>query len=88
MIYGAKAKEGFNPSYALGADTLQRVATPTHFLWGEDDAFGGEDVAHWVVDSMPTATLVMIPDSGHLPWLDDPESVGRETVRFLKGESV
>lgn len=86
MIYGAKSKEGFNQDYALGEETLAHVTTPTHFLWGEDDGFGGEDVARWVIESMPNATLEMIPDSGHLPWLDDVGSIARETARFLAGD--
>jgi pimeloyl-ACP methyl ester carboxylesterase len=29
---------------------------------------------------MPNADLVMLPDSGHLPWLDDPESIARQSL--------
>lgn len=86
MIYGARSKEGFNQSYALGEQVLAAVSTPTHFLWGEDDAFGGEEVARWVVDAMPNATLEMIPDSGHLPWMDDVAYVAQETAMFLAGD--
>lgn len=86
MIYGAKAKEGFNQEYALGEETLAKVATPTHFLWGEDDTFGGADVARWVVETMPSATLEMIPDSGHLPWLDNVSHVAQETAGFLAAD--
>ena len=88
MIYGARAKDGFNQEYALGADVLARIEIPTHFLWGEDDAFGGEEVADWVVDSMPNATLEMIPDAGHLPWIDDPKHIAEQTTRFLEAGPV
>ena len=71
---------------ALGADTLAKVTVPAHFLWGEDDTFGGEEIARWTVGSMPNATLEMIPDSGHLPWLDEPQHIGLETTRFLAGD--
>lgn len=88
MIYHARGKEGgFDPMYTLDADTLAKVAIPTHFIWGSDDTFGDETVASWVVEAMPNATLEMIPDSGHLPWLDDPVYVGLETARFLRGQS-
>lgn len=83
MIHSFKASGGFDPSIALTAEALARVETPTHFLWGEDDTFGGEDVAQWVVSAMPNATLKMIPDSGHLPWLDDPVHIASETAGFL-----
>lgn len=88
MIYRARGRGGgFEPSYTLDADTLARVRVPTHFLWGSDDTFGGESVARWVVVAMPHATLEVLPDAGHLPWLDDPAYVGAETARFLRGQS-
>ena len=85
-IFSIRGKGGFDQSVALGADTLAKVTVPTYFLWGDDDAFGGEEVARWTVESMPNATLEMIPDSGHLPWLDEPQLVGNETTRFLAGD--
>ena len=69
----------------MKAETLAKVQTQTHFLWGADDTFGDESVARWIVSSMPNATLEMIPDSGHLPWLDDTEHVAKETAKFLMG---
>ena len=84
MIHGARGPGGFDQSLAVSTEALSNVEAPTHFLWGEDDAFGGEEVAHWLVNSMPNASLEMIPDAGHLPWLDDPSYVAAETVRFLE----
>lgn len=75
---------GFVPEFTLVA-TLPRVATPTLFLWGADDGFGGEDVARDTVAAMPDAELEMIQDAGHLPWLDFPELIGRKTAAFLSG---
>lgn len=86
LIYSLRARGGFDQACALGADTLAKVNVPTRFLWGADDAFGDGTVARWAVESMPDATLEMIPDSGHLPWIDDPRFVGAETVRFLEAE--
>lgn len=74
---------GFDPANAISDEVLAAVTTPTLFLWGADDGFGGEDVARGVVDRMPNAELVMIPDSGHLPWIDDPASIARSTSAFL-----
>jgi pimeloyl-ACP methyl ester carboxylesterase len=79
---------GMRPETACGATTLAGAAVPTHFIWGADDAFGGEDVARWVVESMPDATLEMVEASGHLPWLDFPERVAASTGSFLIGASL
>ncbi len=39
-------------------------------------------------DRMPNAELVMIPNFGHLPWLDDPESIARQTLDWLSVDAV
>jgi pimeloyl-ACP methyl ester carboxylesterase len=68
---------------ALSNELLGSVSTPTLYLWGKDDGFGGEDAARLTVGPMPNAELVMIPDAGHLPWLDEPEMIARDTGEFL-----
>ncbi len=75
------------PGIVLDADTLLRVRTPTHFIWGEDDTFGGREAGDWTVAVMPDATVEYVPRAGHLPWLDDPALTGRATARFLAGEA-
>lgn len=88
MIYSFRARGGFDESIALTGDTLAGIETPTHFLWGADDTFGGEEVAKWVVGTMPKASLEMLPDAGHLPWLDEPESVAHRTANFLSADEL
>lgn len=67
-------------------DLLASVPTPTLFIWGEDDGFGGEDVARHAASTMPAAELIMIPNSGHLPWLDIPKRAAELTAAFLAGK--
>lgn len=74
---------GFDRAMTLPDELISSVTIPTLFLWGEDDGFGGRDVAEGVVNLMADADLVMLPDSGHLPWLDFPADVGRRTREFL-----
>lgn len=69
---------------ALPDATLSAISTPTHFIWGADDGFGGEELARRLVGTMPNASLEMLERSGHLPWLDFPERVGARTVEFLR----
>lgn len=70
----------------LSDELLAAAAVPTLFLWGADDAFGGEDVARYVTGHMPQAELTMVPDAGHLPWLDDPAGIAAATLSFLGAE--
>jgi pimeloyl-ACP methyl ester carboxylesterase len=83
MIGRAASLRGFPPELTIPDDVLRSVTVPTLFLWGEDDPFGIAAVAHYVVELMPHASLRMLPAAGHLPWLDDPETVGRATAEFL-----
>lgn len=85
MIGFAASLRGFDPALTLADSTIAAVASPTLFLWGEDDGFGGREVAERVVDLMPNAELVMLADSGHLPWLDFPAEIGPRARRFLDG---
>ncbi|MDJ0792062.1 MAG: alpha/beta hydrolase [Acidimicrobiia bacterium] len=78
-------KTGIDPSLTLTDATLGAVEAPTLFLWGEDDGFGGADVAERTTDPMPNVTLEMIPDAGHLPWLDFPAEIGARTRAFIDG---
>lgn len=86
MIHSVRAPGGFDESVALDEEALQEIAVPTHFIWGEDDTFGGAEEAKWVTTHMPDASFEMIEKSGHLPWLDDPAYVAEATAGFLAGE--
>lgn len=79
---------GDDETMVLGPETLAKVSTPTHFIWGADDGFGGQEVAERTVAAMPNATFEMRPNSGHLPWLDDPRGVAHATVSFLTGSTA
>jgi len=83
MISRMVTWRGFDPADSIPDSVFAGVETPTVFLWGEDDGFGDEHVARGVVGRMPNARLVMIPDLGHLPWLDDPVAIAQQTNGWL-----
>lgn len=85
LVGQAGSFRGWKPDLGLTEDILSTIPTPTLFIWGADDAFGDRSVAEVTTGSMPNASLLMVPDSGHLPWLDDPAGVSRETLSFLAG---
>jgi 2-hydroxy-6-oxonona-2,4-dienedioate hydrolase len=80
----ASRRAGWHPALTLPDELLARVTTPTFFLWGADDPFGGEEVASRLVAAMPDAHLELVPAAGHLPWLDDPERAARRVAAFLR----
>lgn len=76
---------GFDPTLEFSRDQLAAVTTPTHFIWGEDDGFGGREIGDRTIASMPNATIEYWPRSGHLPWLDDPDRAAKVVTNHLRG---
>lgn len=83
MISAISSRRGFDPSLTLTEDLLSRVTSPTHFYWGDDDTFGGAEVARRLVAMLPDASLEILPDAGHLPWVDDAEHAAAVVMRHL-----
>jgi pimeloyl-ACP methyl ester carboxylesterase len=76
---------GFDPTLTLTEDLLRGVHAPTLMIWGEDDPFGGREVAERLAALLPDARLEMAAGAGHLPWLDDPARAASLTQAFLVG---
>lgn len=63
---------------------LERLAVPTRFVWGEEDAFCPPGDADPVWERMPSAEMWQIPDAGHLPQLDQPDQVADAVTSYLE----
>jgi 2-hydroxy-6-oxonona-2,4-dienedioate hydrolase len=72
-----------DPTIKLTPDVYAAAKVPTSFLWGVHDAFGDERLARNLVEMMPDAELTMVPEAGHLPWIDFPERMGSAATAFL-----
>lgn len=83
MISRMGGLSGFDTSLTIPDEVLADVTAPTYFLWGEDDTFGGLETAQQVVAAMPDVELEMLPASGHLPWLDDPDHAASVVMAHL-----
>lgn len=62
---------GFDPDLDLTVEELARIDVPVDLRFGMDDPVGGRAVAERLAATIPDATLDILPDSGHLPWIDD-----------------
>ena len=62
------------------------LTTPTLLIWGERDAFGSPEEGEALVAKNPNLRMVRLAEAGHLPWIDDPDSVVAEIERFLATE--
>ncbi len=76
---------GIRPELVLTDAQLRAVTSPTHVVWGLDDTFGDRGAAEHLVATMPSASAEYWPDSGHLPWLDDPVRAAKSITNHLRG---
>lgn len=67
------------------APALARITTPTLLLWGENDAMIPIGNAADYLRHLPHATLVRLPDLGHVPFEEDPARSLPPLERFLSG---
>jgi 2-hydroxy-6-oxonona-2,4-dienedioate hydrolase len=74
---------GMNNSVLLPESLLASIRTPIYFLWGQQDPFGGEDIAREFVKSVPNCQLEIMPEAGHAVWMDDPAHVANATANWL-----
>jgi pimeloyl-ACP methyl ester carboxylesterase len=74
---------------AFGADgfwtRLPSLEPPALFIWGEQDKLVPSSFARHVVDAVPDARSVVLPDCGHVPQFELPERT-HELVREFLGE--
>ena len=63
-------------------DELGAVKLPVLLIWGDRDPcpprWGRE-----LCEQMPNARLEVVPEAGHLVWLDDPEATARAMRDFM-----
>src|SRR4029453_13454196 len=64
---------GLDERVLLPPDLLGRIHTPVYFLWGEQDPFGGADLAQRFLTQLPNAELELVAGAGHAVWIDDPD---------------
>jgi pimeloyl-ACP methyl ester carboxylesterase len=79
---------GMNNSVLLPKGLLAAIQTPVYFLWGQEDPFGGEDIAREFVKYVPNHELEILLGAGHAVWLDDPVRVARTTAKWLNHTTV
>jgi 2-hydroxy-6-oxonona-2,4-dienedioate hydrolase len=77
--------KGLNQALLFTDEELSRISSPVHCFWGEDDPNGGAETAERFVARLPNATLELVADAGHAPWIDEPERASASTLAFLNG---
>ena len=72
-----------NPEFVLHDHEIEKLGSRSLWLWGKDDAFAGSEVARRITGKVSNAILVEFDNSGHLPWLDNPDDHAGLIREFL-----
>jgi pimeloyl-ACP methyl ester carboxylesterase len=74
---------GWRPGLTFEPAELAAMRQPLLYVIGTADPEGTVDYAKRVVGMLPNADLHVLPDGGHMPWLDDAAHVGNAIRTFL-----
>jgi pimeloyl-ACP methyl ester carboxylesterase len=83
LIRATLGRGGWRSEVTFDADELAQVQQPVLYVYGTGDPESTVDAVKHLVGRLPRAELQLIEGGGHLPWLDDPSTVGARIGRFL-----
>lgn len=64
--------------------SLAGIAVPTMVIVGDSDPLTPPDLAREIADAIPGARLVIIPNSGHMSTIEQPEAVNLALVEWIR----
>lgn len=70
------------------SEVLGATDVPALVVVGDQDALSPVEQAQQLVDALPQARLVVLPEAGHLTAVEDPEAFAAAVVAFLEGLPV
>jgi pimeloyl-ACP methyl ester carboxylesterase len=70
------------------AQALRPHDIPALIVWGARDPYLGVELAGVQRQAFPRARLVMLDDSGHWPYMDNPQAVAAEVIPFLREQTT
>jgi pimeloyl-ACP methyl ester carboxylesterase len=74
------------PSASGWVATLAELDRPALIVWGAKDPFVGPGRAEALKRAFPSAELIMLDDSGHFPFADDPGRTAAAVLPFLRAQ--
>lgn len=74
--------------YTSVLDVRPKFSIPTLIIWGDGDHVFAIDGATRLQHRFPHSKLVKLPNTGHLPMLENPAETATIYLRFLKAHSI
>jgi pimeloyl-ACP methyl ester carboxylesterase len=78
------ARQLVTPGAAEAAARLAGITVPTLLIWGERDRVVPPSLGERLAAVLPDATLVVLPDCGHMPQEEQPRESLEVLRRFLR----
>jgi pimeloyl-ACP methyl ester carboxylesterase len=69
------------------ADALRPHDIPALVLWGARDPYLGLELAEAQKQAFPSARIAVLPDSGHWPFMDNPDETASHVLPFLREQT-
>lgn len=70
----------------IGTDSVEErvtgLATPTLIVWGGEDQIAHVKGSKILNGLMPRSRVIVMPDTGHLPILENPQECAGDYLRF------
>jgi pimeloyl-ACP methyl ester carboxylesterase len=84
-FYAALRQIYLEPAYGEEGfwDRLPRLQIPALFVWGDRDRLVPSSFAHHVLAAVPRAESIVLPDCGHVPQFEHPETTVSLVRDFL-----
>ena len=79
LLDGKAWKEGLT----FSDEELRQIDHPLLMVYGDQDATGTVQTWQRFVALMPNAEIEVLEEAGHVPWLDNPDSVSAAIKGFL-----
>jgi pimeloyl-ACP methyl ester carboxylesterase len=83
MITKAYPSGKIKASFEIKDEELEKIKQPVLLLWSSDDPFGDIETAQHLQSKIKDSILISFEKSGHLPWLDKPESHAEDIQKFI-----
>jgi pimeloyl-ACP methyl ester carboxylesterase len=84
-LYRATDDPGGEPARLLAA-ALRPLDRPALVLWGKHDPYVPATFAERQREVFPRARIILLENSGHWPFADDPGGVAGEVIPFLRSQ--
>ena len=88
MVRAYLGRGGWRPGFIPTGAEIDAIGHPVRMLFGSADPSGTLDAWRQLVGRLPNGDLQVLEGAGHMPWWDDPASVGRSVREFLSGSTT